>query len=184
MYRLLLALVLLTGSNHLLADRLSEAAFSGTQDVYGSTVALKNQAVLDYLWVDVYAAAFYAPPTLTPRQAIAQQSPLRLELYYFRSIKRSDVIKAAWITLKRQHEPARLGPLRRDIDALHAAFRDIQPGDRYALNYSAEDGLSLQRNDETLYQNANPELARAYLGIWLAENGLSDTLRKQLLAAP
>ena len=106
---------------------------------------------------------------------------MQLVLYYFRKIQRVDVIEAAWTALSRQHDPATLARLRSDLDALHASFLDINPGDRYALNYNANSGLSVERNGKTAFASNNPELASAYLGIWLAPNGLSDSLRSSLL---
>ncbi len=180
--RLLLILTLLLSNAVSASERLAQAAFAATYQQDGSQLLRKNQAVLDYLWVDVYAAAFYSATEVAPRQALQQQAAQRLELYYFREIARSDVIKAAWITLERQHPPAELERLRSQVDALHATFRDIRPGDRYALNYSPRSGLSLERNGSIVFTSRDPELARAYLGIWLAPEGLSDTLREQLLA--
>lgn len=185
MPRLLILLFLLYTSSPLLADdakRLEQAAFPDTYPLDGETLQRKRQAVLVYLWVDVYAAAFYTPAALEPAQAVERQSAQRLELYYVRNIDRDDVIKAAWTTLERQHPPTTLQRLRTELDALHATFRDIKPGDRYALNHSPANSLSLERNGETVYRSANAELARAYLGIWLAPDGLSDTLRDTLLS--
>lgn len=180
--RLLLILSLLLTSVASANERLTQAAFTATYQLNGSQLQRKNQAVLDYLWLDVYAAAFYSARELSPRQALQQQAGQRLELYYFRDIARSDVIKAAWLTLERQHAPAELQRLRDQVDALHATFHDIRPGDRYALNYSPGSGLSLERNGSTVFTSNNAELGRAYLGIWLAPDGLSDQLREQLLA--
>ncbi|MEK1904939.1 MAG: chalcone isomerase family protein [Pseudomonas sp.] len=179
--RLLLILTLMLTSVASASERLTQAAFATTYQQDGSTLQRKNQAVLDYLWVDVYAAAFYSAVELSPRQTLQQQAGQRLELYYFRDIARSDVIKAAWLTLERQHAPAELQRLRTQVDALHATFRDIRPGDRYALNYSPRSGLSLERNGSTVFRSDNAELARAYLGIWLAPDGLSEQLRDELL---
>ena len=78
------------------ADRLTQANFPAQSQ----QLALKNQAVLTYLWADVYAAALYAPADLGAKQAWDQQKTLRLVLYYFRDIDRSDVIKAATGTPK------------------------------------------------------------------------------------
>lgn len=178
---LMIATLLLAGLANA-SERLDQAAFASTYQRDGSALLRKNQAVLDYLWVDVYAAAFYSPAKLSPRQALQQQAEQRLELYYFRDISRSDVIKAAWITLERQHTPAELQHLRGPVDALHATFHDIRPGDRYALTYSPDSGLSLERNGSIVFTSSDPKLAQAYLGIWLAPDGLSDTLREQLLA--
>lgn len=182
----LICLILLLSSANLLAnerERLAQAAFSPYWQTTDSRLQRQSQAVLNYLWVDVYAAAFYTEPGINPRQAVGRSQRQRLELYYFRAIDREDVIKAAWVTLERQQPAARLADLRAEVEALHATFADIQPGDRYALNYSSGTGLSLERNGQRLYSSQNAELAHAYLGIWLADEGLSETLREQLLGA-
>ena len=156
------------------ADRLKQADFPAQSQ----QLTLKNQAVLTYLWADVYAAALYAASDLSAKQAWAQQKALRLTLYYFRDIDRSDVIKAATATLERQQASARLKP---EIDKLHASFRDIRSGDRYALDFRPGRGLNLEINGQVVFSSRDDELARAYLGIWLAPNGLSDSLRDKLL---
>ncbi|PHN21700.1 chalcone isomerase family protein [Pseudomonas sp. ICMP 460] len=156
------------------ADRLRQAGFPAQSDA----LALKNQAVLVYLWADVYAAALYAPADTSVKQAWDQQKPLRLELYYFRDIDRNDVIKAATATLERQQASARLKP---EIEKLHARFRDIRSGDRYALDFRPGRGLNLEINGEVVFSSRDDALARAYLGIWLAPKGLSDELRGKLL---
>lgn len=184
MRRLLLLATLLLLSPSLLAspdERLRQANFAPHTTLERTSLERKSQSVLRYLWVDVYAAALYAEAKVSATQALERQRSLRLELYYFRKIRRDDLIVAAWTTLKRQHDKAMLERLRNDLDALHASFRDIKPGDRYALNYHAGNGLILERNGKTAFASSNPELARAYLGIWLAPNGLSDSLRSSLL---
>ncbi|AZE60031.1 MULTISPECIES: chalcone isomerase family protein [Pseudomonas fluorescens group] len=156
------------------AQRLKQAGFPA--QVEG--LALKHQAVLNYLWVDVYGAALYAPAQVSARQAWDQHKALRLALYYFRDIDRSDVIKAATVTLERQQANARLKP---QLDKLHASFRDIRSGDRYALDFHPGRGLELKINGQVVFSSRDEELARAYLGIWLAPKGLSDELRDKLL---
>ena len=89
---------MLFSSANLLAnerDRLLEAAFSPYRQAADSSLQRQNQAVLNYLWVDVYAAALYTEPGISPRQAVGNSHRQRLELYYFRAIDREDVIKAA-----------------------------------------------------------------------------------------
>ncbi|AYF47543.1 MULTISPECIES: chalcone isomerase family protein [unclassified Pseudomonas] len=156
------------------ADRLRQADFAAQSH----ELALKNQTVLTYLWADVYAAALYAPSDLSAKQAWSQQKALRLTLYYFRDIDRNDVIKAATATLQRQQASARLKP---EIDKLHASFRDIRSGDRYALDFRPGRGLNLEINGQVVFSSGDDELARTYLSLWLAPNGLSERLRTQLL---
>jgi hypothetical protein len=175
---LLLSLSLQASSD----ERLREANFARLYLLDQVGLELKNQSVLSYLWADVYAAALYAAPQVSARQALEARHSKRLELYYFRDIDREDVMEAAWATLRRQRDTATLARLREELDALHASFRDIRPGDRYALNYTAGSGLSLERNGAIAFVSRNSELANAYLGIWLAPDGLSARLRDDLLA--
>lgn len=179
--RLTLALLLLLSSTALWASEpLQQAAFPGER----AELQRKTQTVLTYLWVDLYAVAFYAAPGVSPQDAVANMSNQRLELYYLRAIDRSDVIKAAWTTLERQQPAEKLQALRAEIEPMQANFKDIQPGDRYALDYSPEGGLVLELNGKQVYRNRNAEFARAYLGLWLAQDGLSEELRQRLLAIP
>ncbi len=185
MRRILLFSALLLLSETLLAntgERLREAGFSSGFELNREALERKNQSVLTYLWVEVYAAAFYAPRQASPGDAFDAPLSQRLELYYFRDIDREDVIEAAWTTLNRQHDARTLEPLRDALDALHDNFRDIRAGDRYALNFSPSSGLTLERNGEIAFTSQNPQLAKVYLGIWLAPKGLSDELRGRLLA--
>ncbi|MES2818463.1 MAG: chalcone isomerase family protein [Pseudomonadota bacterium] len=180
-----LLFALLLASAPLLAQAsqpLEQAAFAPRHEQAGLVLERRNQTLLNYLWVDVYAAAFYTAPGVSPRQAIERPAAQRLELYYFRAIDREDVIKAAWTTLERQYSPAQLAPLRAEVDRLHQQFQDIAVGDRYALDFTPADGLRLERNGQTLFSSTDPVLAKAYLGIWLAPDGLSDALRQALLA--
>ena len=156
------------------ADRLTQANFPAQ----AQQLELKNQAVLTYLWADVYAAALYAPADMRAKPSWDQQKALRLVLYYFRDIDRNDVIKAATATLERQQANARLKP---ELERLHASFRNIRSGDRYALDVRPGRDLNLEINGQVVFSSRDDELARAYLGIWLAPNGLSESLRDKLL---
>lgn len=163
------------------AERLKEASFPAQLSDRSPVLERKSQGVLTYLWADVYAAALFNEPSISPQQAFTEQRAQCLELYYFRNIDRTDVIKAANVTLARQQNKATLTRLQPELDQLHDSFQNIQRGDRYALFYHPQRGLSLERNGKVIFSSANPELARVYLGLWLAPNGLSQSLRKALM---
>lgn len=61
------------------------------------------------------------------------------------------------------------------------SFGDIKRGDRFALNFSPQRGLNLERNGSVIFTSQNPALAKTYLGIWLAPDGLPENLRKTLM---
>ena len=185
MRQIVLYLVLAFSAQTLAASGgpLEQAHFASQRDNDGERLERKSQTVLTYLWVDVYAAAFYAPPTLSASQAVTQMHDQRLELYYLHAIDRSDVIKAATATLQRQHPPAELARLQNDVQRLHTSLRDIRVGDRYALDYQVGRGLNLERNGQVIFSSPNTALASAYLAIWLGPDGLSNALRDALLGS-
>lgn len=162
-------------------DLLKEAGFPARLDGQKPPLERKNQAILTYLWTDVYAAAFYAEPSITARQAVFTQTPQKLELFYFRDIDREDVIKAANATLERQQTKETLARLRPELDRIHQSFQNIKRGDRYDLSWDRNDGLNLTRNSKVIFASPDPELAKAYFAIWLAPDGLSSDLREALL---
>lgn len=163
------------------AERLKEASFPAQLSGRSPALERKSQGVLTYLWADVYAAALFNEPQVSPKQAFAEQRAQCLELYYFRDIDRSDVIKAANATLARQQSKATLNRLQQQLDQLHATFKNIQRGDRYMLSVKPQQGMSLERNGQVIFTSPDPELARVYLGLWLAPDGLSTSLRESLL---
>jgi hypothetical protein len=65
---------------------------------------------------------------------------------------------------------------------LHDTFTDISAGDRYALTLDAQHRLTLQYNGAVSFSSDDSEMAQAYVGIWLKEDGLSDNLREKLTA--
>ncbi|WP_397452711.1 chalcone isomerase family protein [Pseudomonas sp. NA-150] len=163
------------------ADRLKEASFPTQLSDRSPTLERKGQGILTYLWADVYAAALFTEPAISPQQAFTEQRAQCLELYYFRDIDKADVIKAATATLARQQSKATLTRLQKELDQLHGSFRDIQRGDRYSLSFEPKQGMRLERNGQVIFSSADPELAQVYFGLWLAPNGLSKSLRETLL---
>jgi hypothetical protein len=163
------------------ADLLKKADFPARFDGQSPVLERKNQAILTYLWTDVYAAAFYAEPSVSARQAAFSLTPQRLELYYFRNIDREDVIKAANVALEKQQPGSTLKRLKPELERLHHSFQDIKDGDRYDLSWNRSDGLNLTRNGNVIFESSDPELAKVYFAIWLAPDGLSAELREALL---
>jgi hypothetical protein len=128
-----------------------------------------------------YVAGLYLGDDVEPAAALGDV-PKRLELEYFWSIKGEDFGDAADAILARNLESRLLDSLRPRIDALHAAYRDVSPGDRYALTYRPGHGTTLSWNDTSLATIPGADFARAYFAIWLGEAPMSESLRDALLA--
>jgi hypothetical protein len=130
--------------------------------------------------VKVYVAALYLPEQAKPSEALSD-IPKRLEINYLVAIKGADFGPAAETILARNVSGAELKRLRSRIDRLNAAYRDIKPGDRYALTYQPENGTELSFNGEPLVTIEGADFAAAYFSIWLGHKPLDDNLKKALL---
>lgn len=147
----------------------------------GTELALQGSGSAYYArLIHVYDAALYGPPGQSPRTLLEADVPKCLTLDYRVDLDREKFIVAAERVLARQHTD--LSHLRPRIEELHAAYRDVRKGDRYALCYTPGEGTRLLLNDEPLARIEGEDFARIYLGIWLGEQPLSPALREALLS--
>lgn len=149
-----------------------------------TTVPLRNAALLRYLLVlKAYVAALYLPADVAPEQALADV-PKRLEISYLVAIRGQDFDKGAAPVLKRNLSTDQLAQLQARLDRLNAAYRDVQPGDRYALSYHPGRGTELSLNGTPLVTIEGADFAAAYFGIWLGREPIDADLKKSLLKGP
>lgn len=127
-----------------------------------------------------YVAALYLPEGVPGERAL-DDVPRRLELSYFWSIDGEDFGEAANQLLARSLGERELEALKPKLERLHRAYRDVRPGDRYALTYVPDVGTELRLNDEQLVTIPGEDFARAYFGIWLGDEPLDEGLRDKLL---
>jgi len=160
---------------------MENVAFADNITIGEKAVSLREAALLRWLkLVKVYVAALYLPKQTKPSEALSD-IPKRLEISYLVSIKGADFGPAAERILARNVSGAELASLRSRIDLLNAAYRDIKPGDRYALTYQPGKGTELSWNGEPLVTIEGADFAAAYFSIWLGSKPLDDNLKKALL---
>jgi hypothetical protein len=128
-----------------------------------------------------YVAALYADPAVGAEELLGDV-PKRLEIEYFWSIAGDKFGPAAEQALARALDPAALARLRPALDAMHAAYENVEPGDRYALTYLPGRGTELALNGRPKVVVPGAEFAAAYFGLWLGPQPLDETLREQLLS--
>jgi len=160
------------------------ARFDERIELAGEDLNLTGTGVAKYRIVfTVYAAGLYLPPSADADQALATDTPRRLEIEYFHDISAEDIIRAANTKLDEQLTPARQERLQPKIDRFHALFQAVTDGDRYRMEYIPNEGTRLAFNGKPVGQVAGGDFASAYFGIWLdANDPLSRGLRRDLLA--
>lgn len=132
-----------------------------------------------YMIWDAYAGAYYQAQGF-PRPAPQSEVPRRLELEYFHAIEAEEFAEATRKSVRQSLDDTTYDELASSLETFNARYRDVEPGDRYALGWDGE-RLILALNGETLYQGDNPTLASALFGIWLGEAPLSKDFRDDLL---
>ncbi|GAC1468516.1 MAG: chalcone isomerase family protein [Desulfuromonadaceae bacterium] len=160
---------------------IENVTFADSVSVGSKPVPLHNAALLRYLkFIRAYVAALYLPEGVKSEDVLSDV-PKRLELNYLVPIKGPDFGKGAEPTLKLNQTPAELARLRSRIDRINAIYRDVKPGDRYALTYLPGRGTELALNGTPLTVIEGADFAAAYFGIWLGRESIDDKLKRDLL---
>jgi hypothetical protein len=145
------------------------------------TMRLSCVGLLRYkLFIKAYVAALYLGDGAAAQDVLGDV-PKRLELSYFWSISGSDFGKAGDKILAQNVDTQTLAALRPRLDQIDAWYRDVRPGDRYALTYIPGIGTELALNDRRLGVVAGADFAAAYFRIWLGDHPIDTRLRDQLL---
>ena len=157
--------------------------FATAVNVDDTHLTLRGTALLKYMvFIDAYVGALY---TAAPRDTDDILGPVakRLVLEYFHAIKGQDFAAATRKKIEDNVSPAALANLRPRIERLAAMYRDVQPGDRYALTYLPGVGTELALNGEALGTIPGADFARAVFAIWLGRNPIDTDFRDLLLGA-
>ncbi len=156
---------------------------SGYASITGMNLLGKGEVY--YLgFIKVYDAALYTSTEKNGQAPMDSESSRCLKLTYDVSLTVKDFVLGAETVLARQHSPEGIAKLRKEIDMLHAAYRDVQKGDSYYLCYAAPQRLTtLTLNDTELVAVPSKEFAEVYFGIWLGEvQPIDEKLRDRLLS--
>jgi hypothetical protein len=149
--------------------------------VNDETLALRGYGLLRYMiFIKAYVAAFYLPESVRSEDAL-MDVPKHLEIEYFHPIVAPDFAKATSASISQNTSLVTYQGLKPRIDELNALYRDIAPGDRYALTYMPGRGTTLSWNGQPLGTVAGREFAAALFGIWLGSNPLDSNLKDLLL---
>lgn len=155
------------------------ARFPATLEVGERRYERIGHGLFRYMIWDAYAGAYYQAAGY-PRPAPQSDVPRRLELEYFHAIEAGDFAEATRERIRKALPGDEFARLEPSLAAFNGRYRDVRPGDRYALGWDG-DALTLALNGETLYSGGDPALANALFGIWLGDDPLGDDFREDLL---
>lgn len=128
----------------------------------------------------VYVGAIYHDPGIDEQEILGNR-PKRLEVSYFHPVKGEDFGKATNKMIARNISRETLARIQPKIEYHNSLYRDVQPGDRYALTYVPGRGTELALNDKPLGVIEGEEFAAALFAMWLGQDPMNESFKEQLL---
>lgn len=157
-----------------------KVCFESSKEIAGIALPIHGVELLEYIKLDLYTAALYAPTNANSIETILNNIPKNLVLHYHRGIKKEWMIQASRDRIKKN--PANNSAKLEDrLKQLDAAYQKVAKGDRYELRYEPELGTSLILNGKLQATIQGEDFQRAFFGIWLSEVPLNKKLRDALL---
>jgi hypothetical protein len=140
-----------------------------------------GQGRLTWWGISAYDARLWATGSFEP-QAFARH-PFVLELTYLRPFRAADIARRC-VDEMRGAGAFSAEQAARWQEALRSALPDVTAGDRIAGIHRPGRGLAFSVNDRPAVELEDPELARLFFSIWLAETTSDPGLRAALLRGP
>lgn len=180
----LIALLIIGSTLHAQPTKIVDVdgvSFAKVHSSPDGDLIFRGGAVLRYMiFIKAYVGALYLPDEADHRQALGTV-PRRLELSYFHAISAEDFAKATRQKIADNLDPDAMAAMSERIDHFNALYRDVQPGDRYALTYIPGRGTELALNGELLGHIPGDDFAAAVFAIWLGPRPIDDDFKTALL---
>lgn len=163
--------------------RVEGVQFEREAQLAETRLPLRGYGLLRYMAViKAYVGALYLPENVDSGEVLGPV-PKKLELSYFHAIKAEDFARATRRKIADNVTPTQQDLLQARIDRLAALYRDVQPGDRYALTFVPGRGTELRLNGEPLGAIEGEDFAAAVFAIWLGADPIDRGFRDRLLGA-
>ena len=177
---LCISAVLLSGMS-VSAAEIEGVVFQDSITVDGQELPVRGTGLFRYLvFIKAYVGVLYMPDDISSERVLAD-IPKRLELEYFHPIKGEDFGAATNKILAQNLDTETLERLMPRVELHNALYRDVKPGDRYALTYVPGKGTELALNGEVLGTIEGEDYASAIYGMWLGDNPMNKSFRQQLM---
>jgi len=182
---LAIALLIWTSmSGNALGVEIEDITFEDRCKTGDTILHVKGVGLLRYMvFVKVYVVALYLKQGVPAEQALSD-TPKRLEIHYFKSIKAEDFAISTREMIAKNVNSETLERLQPRIEEINALYEDIRPGDRYSLTYVVGKGTELALNGKPKGVIVGPEFAYAMFSIWLGLRPLDKSLKESLLGEP
>jgi len=158
--------------------------FAESRQAGDLTLKLVGTGLQRYAYIyHVCVAALYLPAGTKPVDALTNV-PKTLEIEYFHKIRADQFASLTVKGVKANTPPAEFARVEARLGDFVAAYRSVQPGDRYALTFLPGDGTTLALNGKTIIHIPGDDFARALYAVWLGKKPVTEGLKAGLLGQP
>jgi Chalcone isomerase-like len=159
-------------------------SFKESITLNGVTLEIRGTGLFRFMRIiKAYVGALYMLDG-TPSESVLTDTPKRLEIEYFHAIKGEDFGSASNKVMAQNVDPEAFEKLKPRLEKLNALYRDVQPGDRYSLDYVPGKGTELALNGNFLGLIEGADFASALYAMWLGEKPMNESFKRQLLGTP
>ena len=162
------------------AKRLDDVTFQPEYRIDGTRFVFQGAGLIKHLIFTVNATALYLPER-TDAEDLLADIPKRLEFEYFHKIKAKDFVKLTNKWIAENNDAETIKRLQPQIDRFNALYKDVRPGDRYAITYQPGKGTELALNGKVQGVIGGADFAQALFSIWLGPKPVSKSLKLALL---
>jgi hypothetical protein len=141
---------------------------------------LAGTGLFRYWGFKVYAIALYADPEDALKATILNPLPKRLVIHYFRDFEAKDFRESQKLALENPFK-MNLDDLKSKLIEMEGLYRPVKKGDEYSITFIPGVGTQLELDGEILGTVEGDDFQKAYFGIWLSDNSVKESLRRQLL---
>jgi hypothetical protein len=166
------------------AARIEGVDFEDRVTVSGVEFKLNAVGLLRYMvFIKAYVAGLYLGPGADPTDILAD-TPKRLEISYFWAISAEDFVSSTREAIARNVGETTFRKIGPHVEKFLALYRDVEPGDRYALTYVPGVGTELALNGAPLGSVEGSDFAAAVFAVWFGRDEIDGALKKSLLEKP
>ena len=162
------------------AKRLDNVTFQPEYRIDGIRLSFQGAGLIKHLIFTVNATALYLAEDIDAENPL-EDIPKRLEFEYFYKIEAKDFVKLTNTWIEKNNDAETIRRLQPQIEQFNALYKDVRPGDRYAITYQPGKGTELALNGEALGVVEGADFARALFSVWLGPKPVSKSLKLTLL---
>ena len=138
-----------------------------------------GQGILARWFIKGCNMALYVEHDVT-KETVLKDGARCLEFYYYRNIKADQFAHAAWKSIEENWTKKEIAAEKKNIDKLHAIYKDVSKGDRYRLMYVPNIGTTLFLNGVPLGTVKGSDFAKIYYSVWLGAQPIDKGLKEDL----